>query len=55
MVVVVVWAWPFSVTEVKVGIAGRVENDSDPAITEKRVLSSAVAAAETAGACADTT
>jgi hypothetical protein len=44
MVEFVVWAAPFSVIALNVGMAGVVENDSDPAVTENCVLSSAVAA-----------
>jgi hypothetical protein len=44
IVVLVVCADPFSVIEESVGIAGTVENDSEPAVTENCVLSSDVAA-----------
>ena len=50
IVVFVVWADPFSVIALSVGIAGVVENDREPAVTENCVLSSAVAAAASAGA-----
>jgi hypothetical protein len=49
IVVFVVWAEPFKVTALSVGMAGVVENDSEPAVTENCVLSSAVAAAARAG------
>jgi hypothetical protein len=49
MVEFVVWAEPFKVIALSVGIAGVVENDSEPAVTENCVLSSAVAAAASAG------
>ena len=55
IVVVVVCAWPFSVIELSVGIAGAVEKDSEPAITLNSVLSSVVAAVATAADCAQTT
>ncbi|HMH48089.1 MAG TPA: hypothetical protein VK538_10290 [Solirubrobacteraceae bacterium] len=49
MIVFVVWAEPFKVIALSVGIAGVVESDSEPAVTENCVLSSAVAAAASAG------
>jgi hypothetical protein len=43
-----------SVTPLSVGIAGAVENDSEPAVTENWVLSSCVAADAAVGASAGT-